>query len=141
VSVPAGSKVPPPGFGAAASASAGLDAHSNGFANGNGHVANGIGAAAAALAAAQASNVTPPTSEEITAAANNILLKQRHPIRPPVAHQFGYGPLREGETPAPVKIFRHPLLQHFMLSVFCKMPITSMTTMQQLKKVCVWGGE
>ncbi len=40
-----------------------------------------------------------------------------------------------GEKPAEVKIFRHPLLQHFMLSVFCKLPIQSMTRMAHLKQL------
>lgn len=40
-----------------------------------------------------------------------------------------------GEQPAEVKIFRHPLLQHFMLSVFCKLPIQSMTRMAHLKQL------
>lgn len=84
-------------------------------ANGNGHAnGNGNGAAAAAV-------LGPP--------------KQRHAVRPPVVHKWGFGPLAEGEKPAEVKIFRHPLLQHFMLSVFCKLPIQSMTRMAHLKQL------
>ncbi len=49
-------------------------------------------------------------------------LKERHPLRPPVAHRFGRGK-PDGWQMAPVSVFRHRLLQHFMLSVFCKLPI------------------
>ena len=34
-----------------------------------------------------------------------------------------------------MKIFRHPLLQHFMLSVFCKLPIQPMTHMAHLRQL------
>ena len=37
------------------------------------------------------------------------------------------------DRPAPVQIFRHPLLHHFSLSLFCKLPIASTVTMQNLK--------
>jgi predicted Zn-dependent peptidase len=49
--------------------------------------------------------------------------------RPPVVHQWGCGPA----PPAPVSIFRHRLLQLFQLSVFCKLPIRPMTTMDDLR--------
>jgi hypothetical protein len=32
-----------------------------------------------------------------------------------------------------VSIFRHPLLQHFMLTVFCKLPVVSLSSMGDLK--------
>lgn len=70
------------------------------------------------------------------------LLKVRHPVRPPVAHKHGHGPMAPGEGAAAVSVFRHPLLQSFMLSVFCKLPVTSMTTMDDLRKVFMvrgWG--
>lgn len=66
-------------------------------------------------------------------ALHSIMMKKRHDVRPPVVHKFGYGPMAADEKPAEVKIFRHPLLHHYMLSIFCKLPIMSMTQMQHLK--------
>ena len=54
-------------------------------------------------------------------------------VRPPVEHIFGSGPLAPSEKPAPVSVFRHRLLQHFMLSVFCKLPIKRMTCMRDIR--------
>lgn len=54
-------------------------------------------------------------------------------VRPPVKHQWGCAPAVHAERAAPVSIFRHRLLQLFQLSVFCKLPIRSMTTMQDLR--------
>jgi hypothetical protein len=60
--------------------------------------------------------------------------KLRHPVRPPVVHRHGCGPLQPSEPPVPpVSIFRHPLLQHFMLTVFCKLPVVSLSSMGDLK--------
>jgi hypothetical protein len=60
--------------------------------------------------------------------------KLRHPVRPPVIHRHGCGPLQPNEPPVPpVSIFRHPLLQHFMLTVFCKLPVVSLSSMGDLK--------
>jgi hypothetical protein len=60
--------------------------------------------------------------------------KLRHPVRPPVVHRHGCGPLQPNEPPVPpVSIFRHPLLQHFMLTVFCKLPVVSLSSMADLK--------
>uniref|UniRef100_A0A383WE33 Peptidase M16 N-terminal domain-containing protein n=1 Tax=Tetradesmus obliquus TaxID=3088 RepID=A0A383WE33_TETOB len=60
--------------------------------------------------------------------------KLRHPVRPPVVHRHGCGPLMPSEPPAPpVSIFRHPLLQHFMLTVFCKLPVVTLSSMGDLK--------
>ncbi len=67
--------------------------------------------------------------------AANVLLKQRHAVRPPVRHVFGHGPLGPNFMPAPVSMFRHPLLQHFTLSVFCKLPIAGMTKMADLRRM------
>lgn len=44
-------------------------------------------------------------------------------VRPPVQHHFGCGPPAPGEERAGVAVFRHRLLQHFMLSLFCKLPV------------------
>ena len=54
--------------------------------------------------------------------------------RPPVQHQWGCGPLVHSLRPAPISIFRHRLLQYFQLSLFCKIPIRSMTTMEDLRR-------
>jgi hypothetical protein len=37
------------------------------------------------------------------------------------------------EPELPISIFRHPLLQEFKLSVFCKMPVCSLKTLDDLK--------
>ena len=47
--------------------------------------------------------------------------------------RYGYGPLAPGESPAEVKMFRHPLLHSFALSIFCKLPIQPMTKLQHLR--------
>ena len=44
-------------------------------------------------------------------------------VRPPVQHRFGCGAPAPGEERAGVAVFRHRLLQHFMLSLFCKLPV------------------
>ncbi|CAD7695599.1 unnamed protein product [Ostreobium quekettii] len=53
--------------------------------------------------------------------------RRRHKIRPPVEHKMGCFELADDEEPAKVDIFKHPLLQHFMLSVFCKLPVQPIT--------------
>jgi hypothetical protein len=120
--------------------------------NGAPHAPASTAAAAAAAASAlhlqcHGSNPLPPAvvlADAADAAASNNgeggadeppLVKVRHPVRPPVAHKHGYGPMAPGEGPAAVSVFKHPLLQSFMLSVFCKLPVTSMTTMDDLRKV------
>ncbi|GIL94695.1 hypothetical protein Vretimale_918 [Volvox reticuliferus] len=105
---PAQAALPPPLPLAAAAAAAGMHTNSNG---------NGV------APAAQEQQLGP--------------LKLRHAVRPPVQHKWGYGPLAPGEQPAEVKIFRHPLLQHFILSVFCKLPIQPMTDMVHLKQLLI----
>lgn len=55
-------------------------------------------------------------------------------IRPPVEHVWGCGPLRPGEKPAEVKVFQHRLLQHFMLSIFCKLPVQPLRTNADLRR-------
>ena len=59
-----------------------------------------------------------------------LLLAQ---VRPPVQHRFGCGPLQPGEQPPGVSVFRHHLLQHFMLSLFCKLPVQPMNTMAGMR--------
>eukprot|EP00879_Flechtneria_rotunda_P011618 GHRR01012135.1.p1 GENE.GHRR01012135.1~~GHRR01012135.1.p1 ORF type:complete len:964 (+),score=341.69 GHRR01012135.1:177-3068(+) len=66
-------------------------------------------------------------------AANSNGWKLRHPVRPPVIHKHGCGAMQPGEAPAAVSNFRHPLLQHFMLTVFCKLPVYSLKAHTDLK--------
>ncbi|GAX77204.1 hypothetical protein CEUSTIGMA_g4650.t1 [Chlamydomonas eustigma] len=73
----------------------------------------------------------PPPAVAVVPGTN---LKQRHDVRPPVKHRFGYGPIDPAEPPVSVNIFRHPLLHHFSLSIFCKLPILSMTKMEHLRQ-------
>lgn len=54
-------------------------------------------------------------------------------VRPPVQHHFGCGPLAPGEERAGVAIFRHRLLQHFMLSLFCKLPVRPLRTARDVR--------
>jgi hypothetical protein len=71
------------------------------------------------------------------AALLSPLLKQRHVVRPPVQHVWGYGPLPEDFRPADVGVFRHPLLQTYTLSVFCKLPIVPMSDTDQLRQMFI----
>lgn len=48
-------------------------------------------------------------------------------------HQFGCGPLAPGEQPAPVSIFRHRLLHHFVLTLFSKLPSEPITTKEAIR--------
>ena len=54
-------------------------------------------------------------------------------VRPPVQHRFGCGPLQHGETAPTVRVFKHRLLQHFMLSLFCKLPVQPMTRIRDMR--------
>ena len=54
-------------------------------------------------------------------------------VRPPVKHRFGCGPLQSGEDSPTVRVFRHRLLQHFMLSLFCKLPVQPMTRIRDIR--------
>ena len=54
-------------------------------------------------------------------------------VRPPVAHRFGCGPLQAGEAPPTARVFKHRLLQHFMLSLFCKLPVQPMTRIRDMR--------
>lgn len=98
----------------------------NGVSNGYAHHSNGNGATTIAAL----SSATPATIVDAP-------LKQRHDVRPPVEHKFGYGPLAPGEQSAPVSVFRHPLLQHFQLSIFCKLPVRPMVSMSDLRRMFI----
>jgi hypothetical protein len=50
-----------------------------------------------------------------------------------VSHTLGVGPVECGAAPAQVKVFRHRLLQHFMLSLFCKLPVQPVTKLRELR--------
>lgn len=60
--------------------------------------------------------------------------KQRHEVLPPVQHRFGVGPTAPDEQPT-VAVYRHRLLQQFMLSIFCKLPVRPVTRMRDLRCV------
>lgn len=55
-------------------------------------------------------------------------------IRPPVEHQWGCEPMIQTGFQAPISVFRHRLLQLFQLSIFCKLPIQPMKTLDDLKR-------
>ncbi|CAG9466529.1 unnamed protein product [Pedinophyceae sp. YPF-701] len=64
--------------------------------------------------------------------------RSRHDVRPPVEHVYGMSdwqgrPVQVIEGTAPVRVFRHPLLQHFQLSLFCKMPVREINSMEDLR--------
>lgn len=48
--------------------------------------------------------------------------KNRQRKRPPVDHNMGCGPVDQKDK-TPIVIYKHPLIHHFMLSVFCKLPV------------------
>ena len=54
-------------------------------------------------------------------------------MRPPVKHRFGCGPLQPEEAAPTVRVFKHRLLQHFMLSLFCKLPVQPMTRIRAMR--------
>lgn len=54
-------------------------------------------------------------------------------LRPPVEHRFGRGPLTPDEQPAPISVFRHRLLHHFSLTLFCKLPVEPISTMEDTR--------
>ncbi|KFM27169.1 putative zinc protease PqqL [Auxenochlorella protothecoides] len=53
-------------------------------------------------------------------------------LRPPVQHAWGCGAAAPAKPPPQISVFRHRLLQLFQLSLFCKLPIQPLTTMQDL---------
>lgn len=68
-----------------------------------------------------------------------LLLERAHlspggMIRPPVDHQWGCEPMIQTGFQAPISVFRHRLLQLFQLSIFCKLPIQPMKTLDDLKR-------
>ncbi|RMZ57046.1 hypothetical protein APUTEX25_002278 [Auxenochlorella protothecoides] len=56
-------------------------------------------------------------------------------LRPPVQHAWGCGAAAPAKPPPQISVFRHRLLQLFQLSLFCKLPIQPLTTMQDLSDV------
>ena len=60
--------------------------------------------------------------------------KVRQMPRPPVKHTMGLpDSVKTGTVPCPISIYRHPLLQQFTLSIFCKMPVRTVQTYADLK--------
>jgi len=57
--------------------------------------------------------------------------KQRFEKLPNVEHRWGSGPLQPGEQPV-VAVFRHRLLQQYMLSIFSKLPVQKITRMRDV---------
>ena len=55
-------------------------------------------------------------------------------VRPPVEHGFGCGALHPGAKPAKTEVFQHRLLQHFQLSIFCKLPVQPLQTIADLRR-------
>lgn len=54
--------------------------------------------------------------------------------RGPIEHQFGMGPIAPGQTgTAPITMFRHPLLHHFQVTLFSKLPLKPMTTLEDVR--------
>lgn len=51
---------------------------------------------------------------------------------PNAEHRWGAGPLQGAEEPV-VAVFRHRLLQQFMLTIFSKLPVQPVTTMRDLR--------
>jgi predicted Zn-dependent peptidase len=117
---------------------------------------------AAAEALERSMAASSSSSADGDAASDPRPLKLRHPVRPPVLHLWGQGPPSgapaptaspaagelvtrdawEQGMPAPgtsdVSFFRHPLLQHFSLSLFCKLPLRPMATHGDLRRVFLW---
>lgn len=56
-------------------------------------------------------------------------------VRPPVEHQWGCSSpaVHAGPPHAPVSVFRHRLLQLFQLSIFCKLPVLPISTLEDLR--------
>eukprot|EP00245_Coleochaete_scutata_P005274 TRINITY_DN18712_c0_g1_i1.p1 TRINITY_DN18712_c0_g1~~TRINITY_DN18712_c0_g1_i1.p1 ORF type:complete len:1369 (+),score=265.63 TRINITY_DN18712_c0_g1_i1:154-4260(+) len=66
--------------------------------------------------------------------------KERHPIRPPVEHQWSTAAnlwSKGGVVPAPPTphVFQHELLQNFSMSIFCKLPVKSVQRYGDLRTV------
>lgn len=71
---------------------------------------------------------SPPTTHTSAPSPRSL-------ARPPVDHQWGCFPTQSSfPRPTPISVFRHRLLQLFQLSIFCKLPIQPMTTMQDLRR-------
>ena len=90
------------------------------------------GAAAASVAAAAAAAGAPASGAMLDGLPSQ---SRQHLVRPPVEHQWGCAAqLLHGAPPARVSVFRHRLLQLFQLSVFCKLPVRPMTTMEDIRR-------
>eukprot|EP00884_Botryococcus_braunii_P007566 jgi/Botrbrau1/16810/Bobra.150_2s0037.1 len=95
-----------------------------------GHIAKDLGAVSGAASSGREAALSLPPSLTSPQVGST---KERHEVRPPVEHHYGCGPLQPGENPASVKVFQHRLLQHFMLSIFCKLPVRKLSTIADLR--------
>jgi predicted Zn-dependent peptidase len=64
---------------------------------------------------------------------SKILKRERHSIRPPVAHDWSL-PGKNEDSKSP-QIFQHELLQNFSINMFCKIPVTKVKTYGDLRNV------
>ena len=110
-------------------AGAGTAAAANGSSNGVAAEANGSGAGG------PVAGVGTPSGAILESTT-----RPRGLLRPPVEHQWGCTspPVHPGPPHAPVSVFRHHLLQLFQLSIFCKLPVMPINTLQDLR--CGPGG-
>jgi predicted Zn-dependent peptidase len=96
-----------------------------------------------ALAAAGGSPATArlPSAADLVASYTGPP-KERHPVRPPVTHVYGCGQETGSAAGGPggtaaVDVFRHRLLQQFMLSIFCKLPVRPVVGLDDVKHAFV----
>ena len=88
----------------------------------------------AALSNGTGNNRSIDGAGEATGALLDQVSSGKSLIRPPVEHQWGCGRMVHSGASAPVSIFRHRLLQTFQLSLFCKVPLRAMSTMEDLRR-------
>ena len=113
---------------AGAAANGGAAGSNGSSSSSNGSNGSNGAAAAAAAEAASTSGSGPPTGAILDAPSMRGL------VRPPVEHQWGCSsPPVHGTPHAPVSVFRHRLLQLFQLSIFCKLPVLPVSTLEDLR--------
>ncbi|KAL3693392.1 hypothetical protein R1sor_007043 [Riccia sorocarpa] len=76
---------------------------------------------------------TPAAVEPSTLPDEPPKLKKRHPVRPPVVHNFSV-PGGLGVLKRPF-VFQHELLQNFSISLFCKTPVQKVQVFSDLRDV------
>ncbi|KAL4457809.1 hypothetical protein ABPG75_012674 [Micractinium tetrahymenae] len=110
---------------------------SNGSSNGSS--AGAVPAMEAVVGTAEAADATsasPGGRPSPNGAILESLPRPRGMVRPPVEHQWGCSsqPVRGNLPHAPVSVFRHRLLQLFQLSIFCKLPVLPINTLEDLRR-------